>query len=39
MSKYVHYKFSVEISVSSPEFLAAIRVLPLHTAVRYVPSI
>lgn len=39
MSKHVHYKFSVEIAVSSPEFIAAIRVFSPHTAARYVPSI
>lgn len=39
MSKHVHYKFSVEISVGSSEFIAAIRVFPIHTAARYVPSI
>lgn len=39
MSKHVHYKFSVEISVSSPEFIAGIGVFPLHTAARCVPSI
>lgn len=39
MSKHMHYKFCVEISVSSPEFIAALRVFPFHTAARYVPSI
>jgi len=35
----VHYKFHVDISVKSPEFVVAISVFPLHTGVRYTPSI
>lgn len=39
MSKQVYYKLSVDISFNSPKYIVAISAFPLHTLVRYMPSI